>query len=108
MSQHRINTCGWLYIKMVQSIKNGCGTWLAVSLFLGGTAEHTRKIVIARSVLETLTWLTESTFKLNNCVTQLINHYETLNRGGQAKTGEMKVMKLLNSIILAIFPFFSD
>ena len=48
------------------------------------------------SSLETLTWSNESTFKFNDYPTQLINHYEILERDGQAKTDEEKLMKLLN------------
>ena len=81
---------------MFQSTKNGHGAWLAVSLFYGGTDEHTRKMVIARAALETLAWSNESTFKFNDYTTLLINHYETLDRGQQVKTDEEKVMKLLN------------
>ena len=69
---------------------------MAVSRFYGGTAEHTRKMVVARAALETLTWLNESTFKFNDYATQLSNHYETLDRGGQPKTDEEKVIKLLD------------
>ena len=98
MAQRCINTSGWSHIKIFQSTKNGRGTQLAVSLFYGGTAEHTRKMVVARAALETLTWSNESTFKFNDYATQLINHYKTLDRGGQAKTDEEKVMKLLNSM----------
>ena len=53
---------------------------------------------IACHALDTLTWSNESTFKFNDYATQLINHYETLERGGQARTDEEKVIKLLNSM----------
>ena len=82
---------------MFQATKNGRRAWLALSRFYGGTAEHTRKMVLARSTLETLTWSNESSFKLNNFATQLVDHYETLDRGGQPRIDEEKVMKLLNS-----------
>ena len=62
-------------------------------------AENTRKMVIACHTLETLTWSNENTFKFNDYVTQLINHYKTLDRGGQARTDEEKVVKLLNLTI---------
>ena len=98
MAQRCIKTAGWSHIKMFQSTKNGRGAWLAVSRFYGGTAKHTRKMVVARSALETLTWSNESPFKFNDYATQLINHYETLDCGGQPKTDEEKVMKLLDSM----------
>ena len=98
MARRCINTTGWSHIKMFQSTENGRGVWLAVSCFYGGTAEHTRKMVVALAALETLTWSNESTFKFNDYTTQLINYYETLDRDGQAKTDEEKVIKLLNSM----------
>ena len=55
-------------------------------------------MVIACHALDTLTWSNESTFKFNDYVTQLINHFDTLERGGQAKTNEEKMMKLCNSM----------
>ena len=55
-------------------------------------------MVVACAALETLTWSNESIFKFNDYATQLTSHYETLDRGGQAKTDEEKVMKLLNSM----------
>lgn len=71
---------------------------MALSLFYGGRVENTRKIVVARAALEQLTWSNESTFKFNDYATQLINHFDTLERGGQAKSDQEKVMKLLNSM----------
>ena len=67
-------------------------------LFYGGRAENTRKIVVTCAALEQLTWFNESTFKFNDYATQLINHSDTLERGGQAKSDQEKVMKLLNSM----------
>ena len=55
MAQRCINTSGWSHIKIFQSTKNGRGAWLAVSRFYGETAKHTRKMVVARAALETLT-----------------------------------------------------
>ena len=104
MAHRCITTSGWSHIKRFQSTKNGRGAWLAVSLFYGGTAEHTRKMVIAHAALETLTWSNKNTFKFNDYATQLINHYKTLDRGGQAKTDEEKVMKLLNSMSTSNVP----
>ena len=98
MAQRFINTSSWSHIKVFQSTEIGRRAWLAVSRFYGGTAKHTRKMVVARSALETLTWSNESSFKFNDCATQLINHYQTLDRGGQPKTDEEKVMKLLDSM----------
>ena len=108
MAQRCINTSGWSHIKMFQSTKNGRGAWLAVSLIYGRTAEQTRKMVIARAALETLTWSNESTFKFNDYVTQLINHYETVDRGGQAKTDEEKVTKLPNSMNTSNVPLLTQ
>ena len=98
MAQRCIKTAGWSHIKMFQATKNGRRAWLAVSRFYGGTAEHTRKMVVARSALETLTWSNESSFKFNDSATQLVDPYETLDRGGHPKTDEEKVMQLLNSM----------
>ena len=53
---------------------------------------------VARAALEQLSWSNEGTFKFNDYATQLINHFDTLERGGQGKTDKEKVMKLLNSI----------
>ena len=89
-----INTAAWSHIKRFQTASNGRGAWLAMSLFYGGKTENTRKMVIAYHALDTLTWSNESTFKFNDHVTQLINHYKTLERGGQARTYEEKVTKL--------------
>ena len=63
-----------------------------MTLFYGGMTENTRKMVITRHALDTLTWSNESTFKFNDYTTQLINHYKILERGGQARTSEEKVM----------------
>ena len=59
--------------------------------------ENTRKIVVACAALEQLSWSNEGTFKFNDYATQLMNHFNTLERGGQDKTDKEKVMKLLNS-----------
>ena len=77
LAQRCIKTSGWSHIKMFQATKNGRGAWLALSRFCGGTAEHERKMVVARSALETLIWLNENSFKFNNFATQLVDHYET-------------------------------
>ena len=61
-------------------------------------------MVVARSALDTLTWSNESSFKFNDFATQLVDHYETLDRGGQPKTDEGKVMKLLDSMNTNHFP----
>ena len=53
MAQRCINTSGWSHIKMFKSTKNGLGTWVAVIRFYGGTAEHTREMVVTCSALET-------------------------------------------------------
>ena len=55
-------------------------------------------MVVALSALDTLTWSTKSSFQFNDFATLLINHHKTLDRGGQPKTDEEKVMKLLNSM----------
>ena len=52
-------------------------------------------MVIACAALETLTWSNESSFKFIDYATQLVDHYETLDRGGQPKTDEEKIIKLL-------------
>ena len=83
---------------MFQQTKDGRRAWLALSAFYGGTAENARKIVVARAALETLTWSNESSFKFNDYATQLVGHFETLDRGGQPKTDEEKVIKLLGSM----------
>ena len=48
MAQRCIKTPGWSHIKMFQATKNIRGAWLALSRFYEGTAEHARKIVLAR------------------------------------------------------------
>ena len=60
--------------------------------FYGGMVENTRKMVIARHALDTITWSNESTFKFNDYVTQLIIHCKTLERGEEARTDEEKVI----------------
>ena len=92
------DTPAWSHIKMFQRAKDGRRAWLALSAFYGGTAENARKIVVARAALETLTWSNESSFKFNDYATQLVGHFETLDRGGQPKTDEEKVIKLLGSM----------
>ena len=77
--------------------KDGRGAQLALSRFYGGTAEYSRKMVVTRVALETLTWSNEGFFKFNGFTTQLVDHYETLDCDGQPKTDKEKVMKLLNS-----------
>ena len=69
-----------------------------MSRFYGRISEHARKMVVARAALEMLTWSNESSFKFNDFTTQLVDHYETLDRGGQPKTDEEKVIKLLGSM----------
>ena len=83
---------------MFQAAKDGRGAWLALSCFYGGTAEHARKMVVARAALNTLTWSNETSFKFNDYATQIVDHYETLDRGGQPKTNEEKIIKLLGSM----------
>ena len=61
---------------------------VSTAFFYRGRAENTRKIVVAHAALEQLTWSNESTFKFNDYATQLINHFNTLERGGQARFGE--------------------
>ena len=55
-------------------------------------------MVVARAALEQLSWSNEGTFKFNDFVTQLINHFDTLEHGEQGKIDKEKVMKLLNSM----------
>ena len=55
-------------------------------------------MVVARAALEHLTWSNKATFKINDYETQLINHFDTLERGGQDKTDKEKVMNFLNSM----------
>ena len=86
LANRYLDTVGWSHIKQYQSQTDGRQAWLALSLFYGGRAENTRKIVVARAALEQLTCSNESTFKFNNYATQLINHFNTLERGGQAKS----------------------
>ena len=79
------DTARWAHIKRYQIQTDGRSAWLTLCLFYGGRAENTRKIVVARAALEQLTWSNESTFKFNDYATQLINHFDTLEPGGQAK-----------------------
>ena len=92
------NTPAWSHIKMFQRPKNGRSAWMALSLFYGGTAEMARKMLFARAALATLTWSNESSFKFSDYATQLVDHFETLDRGGQPKTDEEKVIKLLGGM----------
>ena len=55
-------------------------------------------MVVARAALDTLTWSNESSFKFIDYATQLVDHYETLDRGGQSKTDEEKIIRLLGSM----------
>ena len=55
-------------------------------------------MVVARTVLESLSWSNKRTFKSNDYATQLINHFKILERCRQVKTDEAKVMKFLNSM----------
>ena len=57
-----------------------------------------RKIIVARAALETLTWPNEYSFKFIEYATQLVDHYKTLDHGGQPKTDEEKIIKLLGSM----------
>ena len=57
-----------------------------------------RKMLFARAALATLTWSNESSFKFSDYATQLVDHYETLDRGGQPKTDKEKVIKLLGGM----------
>ena len=92
------DTARWAHIKRYQIQTDGRSAWLTLCLFYGGRAENTRKIVVARAALEQLTWSNESTFKFNDYATQLINHFDTLEPGGQANSDQEKVMNLLNSM----------
>ena len=83
---------------MFQRAKDVHRAWRVLSSFYGGSAENARKIVVARVALEALTWSNESSFKFIDYATQLVDHYETLNRGGQPKTDEEKIIKLLGSM----------
>ena len=47
-------------------------------------------------ILDTLTWSIESSFKFIDYATQLVDHYKTLDCGGQPKTDEEKIIKLLD------------
>ena len=57
-----------------------------------------RKMVFACAALDTLTWSNESSFKFIDYATQLVDHYETLDCGGQPKTDKEKVIKLLGGM----------
>ena len=92
------DTARWAHIKRHQTQTDGRRAWLALRLFYGGRAENTRKVVVARAALEQLTWSNESTFKFKDYATQLISHFDTLERGGQAKSDQEKVMKLFDSM----------
>ena len=98
LAQRCNKTPAWSHIKMSQAAKDGRRAWLALSYFYGGTAENARKMVVARAALDTLTWSNESSFKFIDYATQLVDHYETLDRGGQPKTDEEKIIKLLGSM----------
>ena len=67
-----LDTAGWAHIKRYQATTDGRWAWLALSLFYGGRAENTRKIVVARAALEQLTWSIEATFKFNDYVTMAL------------------------------------
>ena len=92
------STPAWSHIKMFQRAKNGRRAWLALSTFYGGTAENARKMMVARAALDELTWSNESSFKFSDYATQLVDHYETLERGRQPKSDEEKVIKLLKGM----------
>ena len=81
LAQRYIITPGWSHTKRYRTTNNGCGEWLALSLFYGGRAENTRKMVVACAALEMLSWSNKGTFKFNDNETQLINHFKTLERG---------------------------
>ena len=94
-----LDTAGWSHIKRYQATTDDRRAWLALSLFYGGrAAKYTRKIVVACAALEQLAWSNKATFKFNDYATQLINHFNTLERSGQAKSDQEKVMKLLDSM----------
>ena len=57
-----------------------------------------RKMVFSRAALQTLTWSNESSFKFIDYAMQLVDHYKTLDRGGQPKTDKEKVIKLLSGM----------
>ena len=92
------NTPAWSHIKMFQRPKDGRSAWLALSMFYGGTAEMARKMLTARAALDILTWSNESSFKFIDYVTQLVDHYKTLDCGRQPKTDKEKVIKLLGGM----------
>ena len=98
LAHRRLETPGWSHIKRYQTTNDGRQVWLALGLFYGGRVENTRKIVVACAALEQFSWSNEGTFKFNDYATQLINHFDTLERGGQGKTDEEKVTKLRNSM----------
>ena len=82
LAERCLETSDWSHIQRYQATSNSRLAWLALSLFYGGRAENTRKIVVTRATLEQLSWSNEGTFKFNDYATQLINHLDTLERAG--------------------------
>ena len=69
LTQQYLETPSWAHIQRYQATSNDCQAWLALSLFYGGKAENTRKMVVALAALEQLHWSNEETFKFNDYAT---------------------------------------
>ena len=80
--QRLVSTQGWNVVKTYQKPKNARQTWLDLELFYAGPAERHKEMIVAHASLKNLTYKSEATFPFASYASQMIGHFETLERGG--------------------------
>ena len=66
--------------------------WLDLELFYvcpaAGPAERHKEMIVAHASLKNLTYKSEAIFPFASYASQMVGHFETLNRGGQPESEE--------------------
>ena len=88
LAQRVIVTPGWNVIKTYQPTTNAPQAWLDLQTFYAGPVESWKKLIVARAALKILRYKSEETFTFASYASQMMQHFYTLERGGQ---GESKV-----------------
>ena len=82
LAQRLVSTQGWNIVKIHQKSKNARQAWLDLELFYAGPAERRKEMVVAHASLKTLTYKNKAIFTFPSYASQMMGHFETLERGG--------------------------
>ena len=82
LAQRLIFTQGWNVVKIHQKSQNTRQAWLDLERFYAGPAERRREMVVVHAALKILTYKSESIFTFASYASQMMGHFETLERGG--------------------------